>query len=451
MPPHGARSWAAWLASRSLAERNAVLDGLPDDVLRGLPYIFELWGAAHQLPPDGDWRSWVVMGGRGAGKTRAGSEWVRSLVEGPRPIDAGECRRVALVGETYEQARDVMIFGESGILACSPPDRRPDWIAGMRMLRWPNGAEARVFSASDPEAMRGPQFDAAWCDELAKWRRGREPWDMLQFALRLGDAPRACVTTTPKAAPVLTELLGRPSTVVTRAATEANRAWLAKSFLDEVRARYAGTRLARQELDGELLEDVEGALWPAGVIEGCRVTLPETLDRIVVAVDPPVTGHGASDACGIVVCGLIRAEAPSDWQAVVLEDASVTGASPARWAAAAVEAARRWNADRIVAEVNNGGELVESVIRQVDPTASYKAVHASRGKIARAEPVAALYERGRVRHAGVFDELEAEMTAMTATGYRGAGSPDRADALVWAVTELLISGAPRGVPRLRLL
>ena len=413
--------------------------------------MFEIWGAAHQLPPEGDWRSWVVMGGRGAGKTRAGAEWVRSVVEGPRPVDSGACRRVALVGETYEQARDVMVFGDSGILACSPPDRRPDWVAGTRSLRWPNGAEARVFSASDPEAMRGPQFDAAWCDELAKWRKGREPWDMLQFALRLGDRPRACVTTTPRAAPVLTELLGRDSTVVTRASTEANRAWLAESFLSEVRTRYAGTRLARQELDGELLEDVEGALWPAGVIEGARVARPEEMDRVVVAVDPPVTGGKASDACGIVVCGLIRDEEPSKWRAVVLEDASLTGASPARWAAAAVAAAGRWDADRIVAEVNNGGELVETVIRQVDPAASYKAVHASRGKAARAEPVAALYERGRVRHAGVFPDLEAEMGAMTATGFRGTGSPDRVDALVWAVTELLIAGAPRGVPRLRVL
>ncbi len=451
MPPRGSRSWGAWLASRTERERKEVLDGLPDDVLRALPYMFEMWGAAHQLPPAGDWRSWVVMGGRGAGKTRAGAEWVRSVVEGPRPVDAGACRRVALVGETYEQARDVMVFGESGILACSPPDRRPDWISGTRTLRWANGAEARAFSASDPEAMRGPQFDAAWCDELAKWRKGRDPWDMLQFALRLGDAPRACVTTTPKAAPVLTELLGRASTVVTRAATEANRAWLAESFLAEVRARYAGTRLERQELDGELLEDVEGALWPVGIIEAGRLARPEEMDRIVVAVDPPVTGRASSDACGIVVCGLLRAPDPRDWQAVVLEDASVTGASPAAWAAAAVEAGRRWNADRIVAEVNNGGDLVESVIRQVDPAASYKAVHASRGKVARAEPVAALYERGRVRHAGVFAELEAEMGAMTAGGYRGAGSPDRVDALVWAVTELLIAGAPRGVPRLRLL
>ena len=420
-------------------------------MLRGLPYMFEMWGAAHQLPPEGDWRSWVVMGGRGAGKTRAGAEWVRSVVEGPRPVDGGACRRVALVGETYEQARDVMVFGDSGILACSPPDRRPDWIAGTRSLRWPNGAEARVFSASDPEAMRGPQFDAAWCDELAKWRRGREPWDMLQFALRLGKRPRACVTTTPKAAPVLTELLGRESTVVTRAATEANRAWLADSFLNEVRTRYAGTRLARQELDGELMEDMDGALWPAGVIEGARVAPPEELDRIVVAVDPPVTGGASSDACGIVVCGLVRDEEPSKWRAVVLEDASLAGVSPARWAAAAVAAANRWDADRIVAEVNNGGELVETVIRQVDPAASYRAVHASRGKVARAEPVAALYERGRVSHAGSFPELEAEMAAMTSGGFRGSGSPDRVDALVWAVTELLIAGAPRGVPRLRVL
>ena len=390
------------------------------------------------------------MGGRGAGKTRAGSEWVRAMVEGPRPRDAGRCRRVALVGETYDQARDVMVFGESGLLACSPPDRTPEWIAGMRTLRWANGAEARVYSASDPEALRGPQFDAAWCDELAKWKRGRDAWDMMQFALRLGDDPRVVVTTTPKAVPWLTEMLARPSVVVTRAPTEANAANLAASFLEEVRERYRGTRLARQELDGELLEDVDGALWPLALIEAARGRAPERCDRVVVAVDPPATSGG--DACGIVVVGLIRAADPRDWRAVVLEDASVMRASPGQWAAVAVDAARRWSADRVVAEVNNGGDLVEQVIRQVDPAVSYRAVHASRGKAARAEPVAALYERGRVVHAGVFAELEAQMGEMTAHGFAGRGSPDRVDALVWGVTELLIRRPPpRGAPTLRLL
>ena len=415
-----------------------------------MPWLWEVWGAAHQLPPAGKWRTWLCMGGRGAGKTRAGSEWVRSMVEGAKPRDDGRCRRVALVGETYDQARDVMVFGDSGLLACSPPDRRPDWIAGTRTLLWPNGAEARVYSASDPEALRGPQFDAAWCDEMAKWKRGRDAWDMLQFTLRLGDDPRAVVTTTPKAVPWVTEMLARPSTVVTKAPTEANAANLAASFLEEVRERYRGTRLARQELDGELLEDVDGALWPLALIEAARGKAPERCDRVVVAVDPPATSGG--DACGIVVVGLIRAADPRDWKAVVLEDASAMRASPGQWAAVAVDAARRWSADRVVAEVNNGGELVEQVIRQVDPAVSYRAVHASRGKAARAEPVAALYERGRVVHAGVFAELEAQMGDMTVQGFAGRGSPDRVDALVWGVTELLIrKPPPRGAPTLRLL
>jgi phage terminase large subunit-like protein len=229
--------------------------------LKALPYLFEFWAHPHQLPPEGDWRSWVILGGRGAGKTRAGAEWVRSMVEGARPLDKGVARRVALVGETLDQVREVMIFGDSGIMACSPPDRRPDWLATRRVLRWPNGAEAVACSAHDPEALRGPQFDGAWVDELAKWKRAQEAWDMLQFTLRLGDDPRVCVTTTPRNVGVLKALLDASSTVVTRAPTEANRAYLAASFLDEVRARYAGTRLGRQELDGDLLDAVDGALW----------------------------------------------------------------------------------------------------------------------------------------------------------------------------------------------
>ena len=232
-----------------------------------LPFLFEFWALEHQLPPEGAWRSWVILGGRGAGKTRAGAEWVRTQVEGARPGDPGLCRRVALVAETIEQARDVMVFGDSGIMACSPPDRRPVWEATKKRLVWPNGAEARVFSAHDPESLRGPQFDCAWADELAKWRRGQDAWDMLQFALRLGEDPRVCVTTTPRNVRVLKMLLESPSTVVTNAPTEANRANLADSFLAEVKARYDGTRLGRQELEGLLLDDVEGALWTPSALE----------------------------------------------------------------------------------------------------------------------------------------------------------------------------------------
>ncbi|MEZ5913087.1 MAG: terminase family protein [Paracoccaceae bacterium] len=435
------KSGAAWLASATPETVDAFLEGLTDASLLALPWLFEFWALPHQLPPDGAWKSWVIMGGRGAGKTRAGAEWVRAQVEGAGPFDPGGARRVALVGETIDQAREVMIFGDSGILACSPPDRRPEWQAGRKRLVWPNGAVAELYSAHEPESLRGPQFDAAWVDELAKWKKGGEAWDMLQFALRLGDNPRQVVTTTPKNVAVLKAILKNPSTVVTHAPTEANRAYLAASFLEEVRARYAGTRLGRQELDGVLLEDVEGALWTTAGLEAMRVDQAPELGRVVVAVDPPVTGHAGSDACGIVVVGALTDGPVQDWRAYVLEDASVSAASPAEWARAAIAAMERHGAERLVAEVNQGGDLVESVVRQVDPLVPFRAVRASRGKSARAEPVAALYEQGRVRHLRGLGALEDQMCRMSAAGYQGKGSPDRLDALVWALTALMIEPA----------
>jgi len=415
-----------------------------------LPWLFEFWALPHQLPPEGAWRTWVIMGGRGAGKTRAGAEWVRAQVEGAGPKDAGRARRVALVGETIDQAREVMVMGDSGILACSPPDRRPAWEATRKRLVWPNGAVAQVFSAHEPESLRGPQFDAAWADELAKWKRAEEAWDMLQFALRLGEVPRQVVTTTPRSVPVLRAILNNPSTVLTNAPTEANRAYLAASFLEEVRARYGGTRLGRQELDGEFLEDVEGALWSHRGIDACRVTGAPKLDRVVVAVDPAVSHGRSSDACGIVVAGAVTEGPPQDWRAYVLEDATLGAARPADWAKAALAAMERHGAERLVAEVNQGGDLVESVLRQIDPMVPYRALRAGRGKAARAEPVAALYEQGRVRHLPGLAALEDEMCRMTVRGFAGGGSPDRTDALVWALTELMIRPAAAWRrPRLR--
>ncbi len=435
------RSGAAWLASATPEQVDEFLGGLSDGALMALPWLFEFWALPHQLPPDGAWKTWVIMGGRGAGKTRAGSEWVRAEVEGARPLDPGRSRRVALIGETIEQVREVMVFGDSGILACSPKDRRPEWEASRKRLVWPNGAVAQVFSAHDPEGLRGPQFDAAWADELGKWKKGEESWDMLQFALRLGTHPRQVVTTTPRNVGVLKAILKNPSTVVTHAPTEANKAYLAASFLEEVRARYAGTSLGRQELDGILMEEAEGALWTAARLEAARLDVAPPLSRIVVAVDPPVTGHSGSDACGIVVVGAMTEGPPQDWRAVVLEDASVTGASPDAWARAAIAALERHGGDRLVAEVNQGGDLVESVIRQIDPLVPFRAVHASRGKVARAEPVAALYEQGRVGHLRGMPLLEDQMCRMTAKGFEGRGSPDRVDALVWALTDLMIEPA----------
>lgn len=444
------KSGAAWLSSATQEAIDAFLGGLSNEALLALPWIFEFWALPHQLPPEGAWKTWVIMGGRGAGKTRAGAEWVRAQVEGARPSDPGRATRVALVGETVDQVREVMIFGQSGILAVSPPDRRPEWNATRKMLTWPNGATAQVYSAHDPDSLRGPQFDAAWVDELAKWKKSQETWDQLQFALRLGANPQQVVTTTPQSVPVLKAILKNPSSVVTHAPTEANRAHLAASFLEEVQTRYGGTRLGRQELEGVLIEDVDGALWTTKMLEAARDDLPDSFDRIVVAVDPPVSGKVTSDECGIVVVGVSIKGQPREWRAVVLEDATVRGSSTT-WATAAVAAYHRHGADRMVAEVNQGGALVEEMIRQVDPLIAYRAVHAAVGKSARAEPVAALYEQGRIKHQRGLAALEEQMCLMTTQGFIGKGSPDRVDALVWAVTEAMIEPAKAyiGRPRVR--
>ncbi|WP_424927836.1 DNA-packaging protein [Amaricoccus tamworthensis] len=435
-------------------ELGSFLGELSDNALMSLPWLFDLWAIReHQVPPSGDWNTWVILGGRGAGKTRAGSEWVRSQVEGARAGDPGLCSRVALISETLDQAREVMVFGDSGIMACSPPDRRPIWNPSRRCLEWPNGAVAQIFSASNPESLRGPQFDCAWSDELAKWRKGRDTWDMLQFGLRLGSKPRQVVTTTPRSNPLLADILDDPFTVSTRAPTHANRMHLADGFLKSITETYGNTRLGRQEIDGDLLLDGVGALWTAEVLEQARkLPVLDTLDRIVVAVDPPVSSGEAADECGIIVAGINIAGEPLNWKAEVVEDGSLHGASPRTWAERAVELFHKYRADRLVAEINQGGELVASLIRQVDPNIPYTGVRASLGKGRRAEPVAALYEQNRVRHRTMFPELEDQMAAMTVGGFTGKGSPDRVDALVWAITELMIRPVEKfQTPRIRQL
>jgi len=439
---HDVRSVSDLIGSLGGEDVEAFLDGLSENALLALPFLFEHWAhQGHQLPPEGDWRTWVILGGRGAGKTRAGAEWVRAQVEGDLPDSKGQARRVALVGETYDQVRDVMVQGDSGILACSPPDRRPEWQATRRRLIWPNGAEAQCFSASDPEALRGPQFDAAWCDELAKWKRAEEAWDMLQFCMRLGEDPRVVVTTTPRTTPMLRKLLDEPGVTKTSAPTEANRLHLAPPFLEQIKLKYAGTRLGRQELDGEVLQDVEGAFWNYAMLDHLRVVAPPELDRIVVAVDPATTSKSGSDACGIVVAGVKMQGPPQEWQAYVLDDATIAAASPTAWAGKALAKMAEHMADRLVVEVNQGGDLVTSVIQQLDPFVPVTAVTATKGKALRAEPVAALYEQGRVHHVGAQQALEDEMVQMTVGGFNGKGSPDRVDALVWALFELMIKPA----------
>lgn len=441
------KSCAASLASRTEAERHAFLDALSENALAAMPYIWDVWAnPMHQVEPQGDWMTWVILGGRGAGKTRTGAEWVRARIEGATPLAPGRCRRVALVGETQEQVRAVMVEGESGIMAVSPPDRRPQLVTSRNKLFWANGAEASLVSAVNFEALRGPQFDAAWADELAKWRYARDAWEMLGFTLRLGDDPRLVVTTTPRDVPVLREILAAPDTVVSRAGTAANRANLAPGFVERLEAQFAGTWTARQELDGELVENREGALWTREIIDSSRAPAPDDLSRVVVAVDPPVSAGSGADECGIVVAG-VQADGPAaEWQAWVLADLTCQGETPRGWALRAAGAFEKYRADRLVAEVNQGGNLVEALMRQVAPQIAYRGVRARRGKMIRAEPVAALYEQGRVHHAGSFTALEDQMCGFT--GATGGRSPDRLDALVWALTDLIID-APSDGPRVR--
>ena len=432
-------------ASASLIE--AFAQSLTPAEAEFLGHDWQLWSRDDQLPPPaaqggGDWTTWLILGGRGSGKTRSGAEWVRGLALGKPPFAARPVTRIALVGETLQDARAVMIDGPSGLLAIHPAAERPAYNASRRELVWPNGAVAQLFSADDPESLRGPQFGAAWADELAKWRRADEAWDMLQFCLRLGEHPRQAVTTTPRPIPLLRRLLADPRSAVSRAATEANAANLAPSFLGSVVARYRGTRLGRQELDGELIEDRADSLWRRDAIDAARLDTAPPLARIVVAVDPPVTSGAAADACGIVAAG--RDESG---RAYVLADATTRGQAPLDWARAAIRLYESLEADGIVAEVNQGGELVAQMLRQVSPGVPVRMVRATRGKFLRAEPVAALYERGLVAHVGAWPELEDQMCDFGPGGLSGGRSPDRVDALVWALTELILG--ERGAPRIR--
>jgi phage terminase large subunit-like protein len=405
----------------------------------------------HQEPPlhannGGPWTTWLMLGGRGAGKTRAGAEWVRAQVAGHPPYAQAPAGSIALIGETEHDVREVMIEGPSGLLRVSPRAERPQWASSRRRLEWPNGAVAYAFSAEDPEQLRGPQFDAAWCDELAKWRHADATFDMLQFGLRLGQRPRQMITTTPRPIALIKRLVTDPRTAVTRAGTQANKTYLAPGFLDEVLARYAGTRLGRQEIDGDIIEDRADALWSRATIEAARMAEAPPLQRIVVGVDPPASGRAGADACGIVAAGISESGV-----VYVLEDASVAGLAPAGWAARAVALFRRLAADALVAEVNQGGDMVRAVLQQVDAAVPVKCVHATRGKWLRAEPVAAMYAQGKVKHAGPpLVALEDEMADFGLDGLSGGRSPDRLDALVWAVTELMQRGRWQG-PRIRVL
>ena len=418
------------LGSLDEAGRERVLAELTAAEKRAFEADWPRWAHAGQRPPDRDWRVWVLLAGRGFGKTRAGAEWVMGFVR------ANPGAAVALVGATADEARAVMVEGRSGLLSLMKADERDGatWRPSRRRLGFANGAEAFLYSAANPESLRGPEHHIAWCDELAKWKRAQAAWDNLRLGLRLGERPRALVTTTPRPVAALKGLLALEGTVLTGGATRANP-HLPDDFIAAVEAAHQGTRFGRQELEGVLFEDVAGALWTRDTIEASRLSgtvKREELRRVVVGVDPPASAQG--DACGIVVCG-VDAEGVGH----VLADMSEGGLSPEGWARRVAAAAEAWGAHRVIAEKNNGGTMVEAVLRGADAGLPVTLVHASDGKAARAEPVAVLFENGKARFAGRFPELEDELAALTwGGGYEGAGSPDRADAMVWAMTELLV-------------
>ncbi len=397
-----------------------------------------LWAHPSQRePPGADWRIWLLLGGRGAGKTRAGAEWINN---GAR---TGRFARIALVAPTFHDVREVMIESASGVLACA--EARPTYEASRRRLVWPNGAQAHCFSAEDPASLRGPQFDAAWGDEIAYWARPQEMLDTLAFALRLGSRPLTLLTTTPRPMRVLTDLAARKDVAVVRATTARNGRNLAPSFVEALEARYGGTTYARQELLGELIADPEGAAWTRAQLDALRVAAPPDGLRVVMAIDPPASVGPDADACGMVVVG---AEGEGfARRAVVLADASAQGLSPEGWAARAAHTAHTFDVDYIVAEANNGGEMVRTVLRLAAPHIPVRLVYASRGKAARAEPVVMLYEQGRVRHAGSFPAMEDEMCAFGAP--QSSVGKDRVDALVWAITDLCARSISRVWPKQR--
>jgi phage terminase large subunit-like protein len=444
VPPPLRVSCATSLASLPINQWQAILASKTPAEILELRHDWRFWARPEQLPPPGDWRVWLYLAGRGSGKTRSGAEWTRAQVAAGR-------RRIALVAPTAADARDVIVEGESGILAVSPPLDRPVYEPSKRRITWPNGAIATTYSADEPERLRGPQHDCAWCDELGAWRYP-EAWDMLMFGLRLGDDPRIMVTTTPRPTKLIKDLVSDPTVAISRGSTYENRKNLAGAFLQQIVKKYEGTRLGRQELNAELLDDVPGALWNRALLEAARppigFVLPD-LVRVVVAIDPAASSGEDSDETGIIVAGKDKHS-----RGYVLADLSGRY-TPIEWARIAVAAYKAHGADRIVAEVNNGGEMVEATLRVVDDNVAYTAVHATRGKVVRAEPVSALYEQGRIRHMGAFTALEDQMCEFTpdldrskpkrdpmdpsSLGMGGArSSPDRADALVWAFTEILV-------------
>lgn len=439
-PSLNSKEWSAWeqgsrqsLHAAADEERTLQLGKELKKMLASHPFL--ALARETQAPPPGLVRTWLLSGGRGAGKTRAGAEWVRWAV-----LQAGY-RRVALVGQSYGAAREVMIEGPSGLLASSSEIDRPVWQPSRHRLEWPNGAVAYAFSAEDPEGLRGPQFDLAWCDEAGAWGKGEAVWDNLQLALRLGPKPMAMVTTTPRATALIRRLKADPGTVETRTATAENARNLSPGFVGWMTAAYGGTALGRQELEGHFIDDPEGAMFLREQIDALRVAqAPERLDDCIVAVDPCISARAGADACGIILAGV------KDGTGYVMGDMSGPGLAPHVWAARAAAMAEAAGASCIVAEANQGGDMVAEMLRMTGTATPVRLVTARLGKRGRAGPVAAMYAQGRVRHAGHFDTLEDQMCRFGTA--ESAGSPDRVDALVWALWALM--GEGQG-PRVRVL
>ena len=418
LPEHRRRNFAACVSDKEIVQ------------LRG---FWSFWARTSQLPPAEKWRTWLILGGRGSGKTRAAAEWVRERMEN------AVCSRMALIGPTFADVRDVMVEGQSGLQAIASRHEKPRFDVSRRRLVWPNGGHALLFSAEDPDSLRGPQFDGAWGDEMAAWSKPEAVFATLRPALRLGQEPQLVLSTTPRPIPALKQLIADPTCVVTRSATQDNRHFLSHGFAEDLAARWQGSVWARQELEGELIEDPEGALWTRAHLAAAQARqLDAAYDRVVVAVDPPVSVGAKADYCGIIVAA--AAGVGHQRRAIVLADLSQQGLQPAEWAAVVAEAYQHFHANMIIAEANQGGEMVRSVLRLAVPLAPIRLVHASHGKRARAEPIALLYAQDRVCHAAHFKELEDQMCSFGAPGF--SGSPDRVDALVWALTDLILDQGP---------
>ena len=403
-------------------ERTKFLNNLTEEEAEDLLYDWTVWARPHQLPPPGEWLTWMILTGRGWGKTRTGSEWVISEAK-------KGATHIALIGQTKADVRDTMIeLGPASILKVSNPKFYPKYESSKRRIIWPNGCVGTIYSGDEPDQVRGPSHDRAWIDELAKFKYPKAIWDNLMFGLREGEDMRILITTTPRPIPIIKRLIEDPNTIPIRGSTFENKDNLPKKYFDYVIAPYIGTRLGKQEIEGQILEDNPNALWTRKIIEDNRVSKAPKLMRIVIAVDPEATANEKSSETGIIAGGISE-----EGQAYILNDASIKG-TPDQWGNAVVTEYFKFGADRIVGEVNNGGDMIEYVIKSCDPNVSYKSVRATRGKYIRAEPVSALYEQRKIHHVGYFAELEDQLCEWVP----GDKSPDRLDALVWLITEMML-------------